>query len=261
MKKERLDKILSHHGFGSRKDCKSLIHSGRVFVNESICTNCDFSVDCDVDVVRIDDEILQIREHVYIMMNKCQNVVSSTKDGLHKTVLDLLSPDYKINYLGGDLHPVGRLDVDTEGLLLLTTDGKLTHTLTSPKNHVVKTYYARLKNPVDIETQKKYSDLFNSGLNVIAEGHELSFVAKSATLIWPNEKKCEYLTEFGDASSEVLVSISEGKYHQVKRMFATVGNEVVYLKRLSVGPLSLDAGLKPGEYRELTADEIKLLLD
>ncbi|MCR5698430.1 MAG: rRNA pseudouridine synthase [Treponemataceae bacterium] len=260
MKKERLDKILSHHGFGSRKDCKSLIHSGRVFVNGETCTDCEFPIDTEVDVIRIDDEVLQIREHVYIMMNKCQDVVSSTKDGLHKTVLDLLSSEYKINFLGGDLHPIGRLDIDTEGLLLLTTDGKLTHTLTSPKNHVVKTYYARLKNPVDIANQKEYSALFSSGLNVIAEGHEEAFVAKSATLVWPNENKCEYLTEFGDASSEVMISISEGKYHQVKRMFATVGNEVVFLKRISVGPLSLDAGLKPGEYRELTADEIRLLL-
>ncbi|MCR4789601.1 MAG: rRNA pseudouridine synthase [Treponemataceae bacterium] len=260
MNKERMDKVLSHHGFGSRRDCKKLLHSGVVKLNGDVCTDPETQVDIDFDFVTVDDKALEIRKDAYIMMNKPKDIVSSTKDGLHKTVIDILPAQYKINFLGGELHPIGRLDIDTEGLLLLTTDGKLTHKLTSPKSHVSKTYYVKLRDGVNMADQKKLSEIFASGMEVIAEGNEEAFVAKNASLVWPSEEGGFYLTDNGEYADEVLITITEGKYHQVKRMFATVGNKVTYLKRLSIGQVFLDAGLKPGEVRELTSDERAMLL-
>lgn len=248
MKKERLDKILSHHGFGSRKDVKTLVRKGLVQVNGKICLNCETGIDDEADEIFVDGEKVVLRKNVYIMMNKAQNVVTSTKDGIHRTVLDELSDDYKINFLGGNLHPVGRLDVDTEGLLLLTTDGSLTHHLTSPKNHVPKTYFVVLKNPVASSEQQNLVKKFALGFEVVPDGNESAFCCQSANLVWISENSAQ-------------LTIHEGKYHQVKRMFKTFENEVIFLKRISVGKLCLDEKLSTGEYRELTEEELSLLLE
>lgn len=246
MKTERLDKILSHHGFGTRKDVKKILRSGRVLVNGKLCFESDFHINTQTDIIQVDDEVLEIREYVYLMMNKCQDVVCSSKDGIHKTVFDLLDEKYRIDFMGGTLHTVGRLDIDTEGLLILTNDGVLTHRLTSPKTHVQKKYFVELRDVVDSIHQKKYDQAFNEGLNVPPEGNEEGFLAKPAQLNWLDEKHVEII-------------ITEGKYHQVKRMFAVMENQVVYLKRIEMGNLKLDLDLATGEYRELTPEEIETL--
>jgi 16S rRNA pseudouridine516 synthase len=243
---ERLDKILSHHGYGSRKDVKKLIHSGAIKINGKECFSTDFHVDTQKDIIQIDDKILEIKRNVYIMMNKCADVVCANKDGLHKTVFDLLDDKYKIEYLGGIIHNVGRLDIDTEGLLIMTTDGELTHKLISPKNKIPKKYFVKLKNAVSEKEAALYREKFASGLKIEPEGNESGFIAEHALL------------EMSDSQSAFL-TITEGKFHQVKRMFKAVGNEVVYLKRVSEGKLQLDTNLLPGEYRELTPAEIELL--
>jgi len=248
MKTERIDKILAHHGFGTRKEVKKLLHAKRVLVNGEVCVSQDKHIHTETDTITVDDEILVLRHHVYLMLHKCVDVVCSTKDGLHKTVLDILPEEYQIPFMGGDLHPIGRLDIDTEGLLLLTTDGALTHILTSPKNHIPKTYFVRLENPVTQENQQEWKALFAQGIHVGPEGKEAEFDAQSAELDWVSER-------------EATLTIYEGKYHQVKRMFKEMGNHVIYLKRTKIASLSLDENLKLGECRELTEEEKEKLFE
>lgn len=243
---ERLDKILSKHGFGTRKDVKKLLHSGVVCVNGAVCTEADFHVDVDADVIAVDGETLFIKQNVYLMMNKNTDVVCATKDGLHATVFDCLSDEYKHTFLGGDLHIVGRLDIDTEGLLLLTTDGTLTHRLTSPKTHISKTYLVTLAEPVAAADKARYTDAIRSGIEIPPEGDEKGFVSLPAEVAWLSDSECSLV-------------IYEGKYHQVKRMFAALGNRVVALRRTAMGGLKLDESLGSGAYRELTAAELELL--
>ena len=180
-------------------------------------------------------------------MNKMQGVVSANKDGLHQTAFDFLSDEYKTPYLQEHLHIVGRLDIDTEGLLFFTTDGALTHKIISPKTHFPKQYFVRLKKSESKTRQEEIKELFFKGIHIPPEGNESEADCKSADLVWQSE-------------NEALLTITEGKFHQVKRMFAAVENEVVYLKRISIGPLKLDESLALGEYRELTDDEISLLV-
>jgi 16S rRNA pseudouridine516 synthase len=248
MKTQRLDKILSHHGYGSRKDAKKLMHKALVKVNGEICTNADTPVDIDTDTVSVDGDVLQLRHHVYLMLNKPSGIVCSTKDGIHKTVIDILPPQYRVSFLGGDVHPIGRLDIDTEGLLLLTTDGELTHRLTSPKKHISKTYFLRLADETDKKTQEYYKDQCEKGFAVPHEGNEDGFITQESNLEWLNDK-----------GTEALLTIYEGKYHQVKRMLRTLGNEVVFLKRVAVGSLNLDDTLEPGECRELFQTDLMKL--
>lgn len=242
MKTERIDKILAHHGFGTRKEVKKLLHARRVLVNGEVCVSQDAHINTETDTICVDDEVLVLRHHVYLMLNKCVDVVCSTRDGLHRTVLDILPDEYQIPFMGGDLHPIGRLDIDTEGLLLLTTDGSLTHILTSPKNHIPKTYFVRLENSVSLENQQEWKALFAKGIHVSSEGKEAEFDAQSAELVWLSD-------------NEARLTIYEGKYHQVKRMFKEMGNQVIYLKRTKIGSLDLDESLSLGECRELTEEE------
>ena len=243
---ERLDKILSKHGFGTRKDVKKLRHSGAVCVNGNVCTEADFHVNVDEDVIAVDGETLSIKRNVYLMMNKKSDVVCAAKDGLHATVFDCLSDEYRHTFLGGDLHLVGRLDIDTEGLLLLTTDGTLTHRLTSPKTHISKTYLVTLAESVAAPDKARYTDAIRSGIEIPPEGDESGFVSLPADVTWVSDNVCNLV-------------IYEGKYHQVKRMFATLGNRVVALRRTAMGGLKLDESLESGEYRELTTAELTLL--
>lgn len=231
----RLDKYLAHCGLGTRKEVKELIKQKRVLVNEIIVKKDGVQIDPINDNVCVDGEVLEYREFVYIMLNKPSGYISATFDKVHPTVLDLIS-----GYDHYDLFPAGRLDIDTEGLLLITNDGHLAHHILSPKKHVSKIYYAKIKGYVtenDIEAFKN--------------GIELSdFKCMSANL--------KILSHF-DNCSEVEVEIFEGKFHQIKRMFLALGHEVIYLKRIKMKNLILDEQLELGEYRELSKNELESL--
>ncbi|NMB08384.1 MAG: rRNA pseudouridine synthase [Tissierellia bacterium] len=236
IKKERLDKILSNMGYGSRKDVKKLIKAGRVMINNNIETKNNVKINPYEDLITIDGVKLEYREYIYLMLNKPQGVVSSTEDPVSRTVLDLIDEEYLIF----KPHPAGRLDKDTEGLILLTNDGKLSHKLLSPKNRIGKTYYVEVEGFL----KESHIDKFKEGI-ILDDGYK--------TL----PAKLEIIE--GDFYSKAKLTITEGKYHQVKRMFKALNMEVLYLKRLSIGNLKLDENLELGEYRELTEEEIKLL--
>ncbi len=223
-------------GYGSRKDVKNFIKKGFIKVNNELVLDNSIKLDPYSDIIHFKEEEVNYRKYIYLMMNKPQGLVSSTDDPLTRTVIDILSPDYQIF----DPFPAGRLDKDTEGLLLITNDGQLAHRLLSPKNRVNKVYYVEVDGYVD----ESYIDKFKDGI-VLDDGYK--------TL------PAELEIIKSDIISEVKLTIQEGKYHQVKRMFESVSMRVVYLKRISMGPLELDSNLEVGEYRELTKDEINLL--
>ena len=224
----RLDKYLSEMGAGTRSELKKAVRAGRVTVNGVKVKEAAMHVEKD-DVICMDGERVAYEQFVYYLMNKPAGVISATEDARDRTVLDLLGEQRRKG-----LFPVGRLDRDTEGLLLITNDGELAHRLLSPRNHVDKVYFARLDAPVG-ETECR---LFAEGLKV-----DETLTAMPAGL------------EILEPGNEVKVTIREGKFHQIKRMFAAVGREVLYLKRLSMGPLALDGSLPPGAYRRLTEEE------
>lgn len=229
----RLDKFLANSGIGSRKEVKELIKQGLVFVNDERIKNSDKNIDEIKDIIKIRDKCIEYRKYVYIMLNKPQNIISATEDNKHKTVIDLIK-----GYDTYNIFPVGRLDIDTEGLLLLTNDGKLSHNLLSPKKHIEKEYFVKLKeniNDIDINKVENNIEL------------EDGYICKKA--------KIKRLSK-----NELNISITEGKFHQVKRMFKAVGNEVIFLKRVRMANILLDKNLKSGEYRELTDDELKGLI-
>jgi len=237
----RLDKFLANSGIGTRKEVKIILKKGKIKVNEKIVKDAKMQVDEIKDDVKIEGEKITYKPFVYIMMNKPSGVISATEDGKHKTVIDLLCEKYK-NY---KVFPVGRLDIDTEGLLLLTNDGVLAHNLLSPKKHVDKKYYVELKEPLTIEKKK----ILENGIKL-----EENFVTKKA--------KIEIIDKDEDIEvNSVFITISEGKFHQVKRMFKFVENEVLYLKRVKMGKLLLPEDLKLGEYRELSEEEMDLILN
>lgn len=235
--KMRIDKMLANLGYGSRKEVKQLLKQGAVKVNGAQIKDAKQHIDPKQDEVGIHGEIIEYKEYIYLMMNKPNGVISATEDTMHQTVIDLLEME-DIVY---SPFPVGRLDKDTEGLLLITNDGKLSHQLLSPKKHVPKTYYAIINDRVteaDIHT-------FSKGVK-LDDGYE----TKPA--------KLEILKS--ETTSEIHLTITEGKFHQVKRMFEAVNKKVIYLKRLTMGPLQLDDSLALGEYRELTDEELEELL-
>lgn len=231
----RLDKFLSNHGFGTRKEVKLLVKRGAVKINNILVKKADIKLVPDKDTVTVYDEAVTYEPFVYIMLNKPAGYISSTKDYKDETVLELI--DGFDHY---DLHPVGRLDKDTEGLLILTNDGQFSHDVLSPKKHVDKTYYARVEGYVTDETVA----LFKAGVT-LDDGYE----AMPAEL---------QIISAGDIS-EIELIIQEGKFHQVKRMFKAVGMTVIYLKRIQMGGLPLDESLKPGAYRKLTLEEINFV--
>ena len=234
---QRLDKILSNMGFGSRKEVKALIKSGCVEIDDEVIKEAEEKIDAEHQIIRVNGKILNYRKHVYILMNKPQDVISATEDARCETVLELLDGEYSNYQLG----PVGRLDKDTEGLMLLTNDGKLSHGLTSPKRGIPKIYYAEISGTVDNEDVAA----FKEGI-VLEDGYK--------TL--PADLEVIEKAEF----SKIRLTIYEGKFHQVKRMFEAVDKKVVYLKRLSIGTLELDESLKPSQYRELTDEDLKDLV-
>ena len=232
-KELRLDKYLADMKVGTRSEVKIFIRKSRITVNGVTVRDTGFKV-TEQDIVAFDGKEVGYTKMEYIMLNKPAGVLTATKDSRQKTVLSLL-PKAKRR----DLFPVGRLDKDTEGLLLITNDGILAHRLLSPKKHVDKTYFVRVAGCVNEE----HKNMFAAG---ILCG---DFTALPAELV---------IKKTGDIS-EVLLTIREGKFHQVKRMFEAVGMEVLYLKRIRMGTLSLDGNLKEGEYRELTEEEVKKL--
>ncbi|WP_373893112.1 pseudouridine synthase [Virgibacillus natechei] len=232
----RLDKLLANTGHGSRKDVKSLLKKKRVTVNDTIVKDSSFHVDPDQDIIKVGDNTIHYQKYIYLMMNKPKGVISATEDTKDKTVIDLLTTDLQ----RFKPFPVGRLDKDTEGLLLITNDGELAHQLTSPKKDVGKTYVARIQGEVASEDIEKFAD------GVLLED---GYKAKPAKLSIRRR----------GAVSEVEVTVTEGKYHQVKRMFEAVDKTVIYLKRISMGGLVLDETLKLGTYRELTENELHYL--
>lgn len=233
-KKIRLDKYLADMGIGTRKEVKNDIRKGRIKVNGVTETFPECKIDLSSDKVSVDGREIGYVSYEYYMFYKPAGCVSATEDKKHKTVVDYIDAKRK------DLFPVGRLDIDTEGLLLITNDGDLAHQLLSPKKHVEKVYYARIAGKVT----KQDIALFQQGLDIGEE--KLTLPAKLDIIK-------------SDLESEILITITEGKYHQVKRMFEAVEKEVVYLKRMSMGSLSLDESLKPGEYRTLRDDELNYL--
>ena len=260
---ERIDKVLSHHGYGTRKDVKKLLRSACVTLNGRQIFDPSAHIDLSKDRLAIDGEEITLQHDIYLMMNKCQDHVCANRDGEHRTVFDLIDPDLRHPFMGGELHHVGRLDIDTEGLLILTTDGALTHRMISPKTHIPKTYAVRLRDSVDQTGRDRYKELFAKGLHIPREGNEAEFDAQSAGLVWISSAKENGELDGVDLKNadgcDCLLTIYEGKFHQVKRMFAAVGNEVVYLKRVAMGELKLDPTLPLGGYRELSPEEIKLL--
>ena len=230
----RLDKYLAEMGAGTRKEIGKAVRAGRVTVNGQTVKNAAMQVAAE-DEVSMDGAPVEYEEYVYYMLNKPAGVISATEDARERTVLDLISERQRKG-----LFPVGRLDRDTEGLLLITNDGGLAHRLLSPRHHVDKVYYARLDGPVG-EAEKA---LFAQGLKV-----DEALTALPAEL------------EILEPATEVRVTIREGKFHQVKRMFEAVGREVLYLKRLSMGPLALEESLPQGAYRRLTAEEESAIMN
>ncbi|HHU36211.1 MAG TPA: pseudouridine synthase [Treponema sp.] len=236
--KTRVDKLLAANGWGSRRDIKRLMRTYVLTVNGHVCVDPATYINLDTDVLHLRGEPLLLRTTVYLMLNKPAGVVSSTLDPLHKTVLDLLGPPWA----SMDLHPVGRLDYDTEGLLLLTNDGQLTHRLTSPKAGIPKRYHAQLRDPVDDCLFEHYVEQLHQGVTL-----------KDGYTCLPAQ------IERISGDQDVVLTICEGKYHQVKKMFRVLENKVIQLTRLSMGPISLDSSLAPGEVRELSKKEIDTL--
>lgn len=232
-KKTRLDKFLCDSLNITRKEAKEAVKKGKVTINGEVMKKPECKLDADDDQVEFEHEPVIFEQFHYLMLHKPQGVVSATKDNHDKTVINLIHEDFK-----DKLFPVGRLDKDTEGLLLLTDDGMLAHELLSPKKHVDKVYFAKVAGRFTEEEIKR----FREGLD-IGNGEK----AKEAFL--------EILKAEED-QSEVLITITEGKFHQIKRMVKAVGSEVLYLKRLSMGSLRLDEGLEIGTYRRLSEEEL-----
>ena len=231
----RLDKYLAEMGVGTRQEVKKQIRQGKAAVNGTVVKAADTKIDETSDEVTICGRNISYVSYEYYMLNKPAGVVSATEDRRDTTVIDLIKEKKR-----KDLFPVGRLDKDTEGLLLITNDGDLAHRLLAPKKHVDKVYYAKIDGMVTEEDVKRFAE----GIDIGAEEEEMTRPAKLDIM-----KSAE--------ESEIRLTIHEGKFHQVKRMFLAVGKEVTYLKRERMGPLCLDENLKPGEYRLLTEEEIE----
>ncbi len=236
MSLNRLDKIIALNCNVSRKEARELVKSGKVKVNGNIVLRSEELVDSSADSINVNGFEFASKNHIVIMMNKPDGVITATKDDNKKTVIDLI-PD---NLMRRSLFPCGRLDKNTEGLLIITDDGELCHRIVSPSHHVYKTYIATLTRPLD---SKAIASLENG------------VVLSDGTQCLPARINY-YKDDYGYCCK---IKIREGKYHQVKRMFLAVGNHVDKLKRTAIGALKLDESLKPGECREMTRDEIELL--
>ena len=236
----RLDKYLADMGIGTRQEVKRYIRQGRVSIDVNPAKSPETKIEEKARKITFDGREVDYADYEYYMLNKPSGVVSATEDARCTTVVDLIRDKKR-----KDLFPVGRLDKDTEGLLLITNDGQLSHRLLSPRKHVDKTYYAQVAGRVT----KEDAEAFREGVNIGTEEKEE----------WTRPGVLEILKS--EEVSEIRLTIQEGKYHQVKRMFQAVGKEVLYLRRESMGSLKLDETLKPGEYRPLTKKELEDVAD
>ena len=227
----RLDKYLADCGVGTRSEVKKYIKNKLITVNGAAVSKPDMKVDEEKDIVCFRNKEIQYEKYVYYLFHKPAGCVTAKQDNLHKTVMDYFPDD-----IPQDISPVGRLDLDTEGLLILTNDGPLTHHLLSPTHHIPKTYFALLDKEVPVEAV----ELFKDGIDI---GDDKPCLPAELTILSKNE---------------ILLTIHEGRFHQVKRMFEAVGCTVTYLKRMSMGSITLE-DLKSGEYRRLTEEEIASL--
>lgn len=230
----RLDKYLSKAKIITRKQARVHIKNGDILVNNQVIKKKDFTINEDVDRIVFKGKELKYNEFHYYMLNKPKGVISAVTDKYDRTVIDLIDTQ-------AELHPIGRLDKDTEGLLFLTNNGTLSHRLTSPKYNIEKKYYVKLENKLD-DTVKR---AFLRGLEIV-DGNSNIFLTKPA--------KLEIISDY-----EAFVYLTEGKFHQIKRMFKKVNNEVKYLKRVTFANIELDSSLLPGQYRTLTKNEIASL--
>lgn len=227
----RLDKFLSATGTLSRSDAKKAIRKKSVLVNNVVANSAEMQIDPNKDEIVFLGKKIIYREFTYIMMNKPDGVVSATDDGRDTTVIDLISSDIKTD----NLFPCGRLDKDTLGLILITDNGELAHELLSPRSHVKKSYKFKSAEPVSEEDRAR----LEKGIT-LADG----YVTKPAEI------------ELFENANEGVITLDEGKYHQIKRMLGAINNKIIYLERITFGPLSLDGDLKRGEWRYLTEEEI-----
>lgn len=233
-KMERLDKILASQGTLSRKEVKEIIKKGRITLNGKVVKDSAVKIDENKDTVTLDGELLQLKKHIYIMLNKPQGIISASDSDTDETVVDLVPEEL---YRKG-LFPAGRLDKDTTGFVLITDDGDFAHKILSPKNHIFKTYIAELQYSLSHEDMKALENGITLGDGTVLK-----------------ESKVQVIEETDKPM--VRIRICEGKYHQVKRMFAATGNKVLSLHREKMGELYLDEDLKPGECREITPDELQ----
>ncbi len=234
----RLDKFLVEMGIGSRSQVKQYVKKGTVTVNGAPVKSSDVKIDENNDTIKYNGRILNYSRYRYFLLNKPAGCVSATKDNVHQTVIDLLKGENT-----KDLSPVGRLDIDTEGLLLLTNDGALTHHLLSPAHHIPKTYYAEIDGYVTDDT----INLFATGVDI---GDEKPTLPADLRVILFRQHRCQ----IGDRTHN-----NRGTFHQVKRMFEAVGMKVTFLRRIAMGELKIDESLPTGAYRSLSEEEVSLL--
>jgi 16S rRNA pseudouridine516 synthase len=229
----RLDKLLSGQGFGSRTEIKNLLKQGSVMINGKVVRIADYKTDPEQDDILVYSKQINYKKFAYYMLNKPQGIVSASNDPKERTVLDLLPKGLR----RPGLFPAGRLDKDTEGLILITDDGMFAHDILSPRKHVDKKYFAIVDSPIE----EQYIELFEKGLT-LSDGY-VCMPAKIEII-----KNCE--------NAQVYITLREGKYHQIKRMFLSFGTKVLYLKRISIGGLFLDNMLKIGEFKQLSESEV-----
>jgi len=267
----RLDKMLGNLGYGTRSGIKLLIKQGAVTVNGKLVKDHGMQINPNQDKVMLEGETIQYRDTVYVLLHKPAGVISATEDSRDRTVIDLLDIDLTVL----SPFPVGRLDKDTEGLLLITNDGKLSHELLSPRKHVPKTYRALVAGEVGVDDAEAFLQGVTLDDGYTTMPAQLKVLARSDNGIEAQSTSEEQFAEEMNhamsiapkreepVSTEVLswieLTIHEGKFHQVKRMFEAVGKKVLYLRRISMGPLQLDSALAPGEWRELTEEELESL--
>ena len=243
MFKECIDNILVHYKICSLRNAASFLRTHQVFVNDERITCRNFLCDSFSDKICVDNKILPPAKNIYLMMNKPCDVVCTTTSDKKTLIYDLLPQELLNAENLGKIHTVGRLDYDTEGLIFLTTNGKFSNFIASPQTQIQKTYFVTLQNQVSSSQKQKYTELLKEGIFLPAENKSPAFTTKKATLIWKSDTECE-------------LTIQEGKFHQVKRMFAALGNSVAKLKRIKIGNIELDKTLLPGEFRALTLQEL-----
>lgn len=234
----RLDKFLSHATTLTRSEVKSCVKNKKVSVNGKIVLKSDSFIDPNIDKVYLNNELITYSEFIYVMLNKPSGVISATTDKKYKTVIDIVKDSYP-NY---DLFPMGRLDIDTEGLLILTNNGSLLHKVMSPKNDIYKKYYVEVEGVFKDSDKEKFLD----GMEIL-DGKDQLYTTKKA-----------YLEIINDNSA--YISICEGKFHQIKRMCQHLDKKVTYLKRVEMKGINLDNALAPGEFRLLKPEELEILL-